>query len=55
MKNLIGIFLIAAIAAVGLYGLHTYNQKKEREAQLEIARLEQQKLEEERRREEALK
>ena len=27
MKNLIGIFLIAAIAAVGLYGLHTYNQK----------------------------
>ena len=52
MKNLIGIFLIAAIAAVGLYGLHTYNQKKEREAQLEIARLEQQKLEEERRRRE---
>lgn len=47
MKNLFLILIIAAGAAVGIYKIHSNNLEKERQAKLELARLEEKRLEEE--------
>ncbi len=41
MKNVIGLFLVIAVTTGIFYGLHSWNQRKKLELELEIARLKQ--------------